>query len=67
MLLLDSKGFLVGVDLDGREMDRLVVLLGPMEAVDRTVRTKVQIDKDRLTVLGAKSAARGDERNPYVY
>lgn len=66
MLLLDSKGFLVGVDLDGTEMERLVVLLGPMEAVDRTVRTKVQIERSVVTVLAAKKSARGDEKNPYV-
>jgi hypothetical protein len=71
MLLLDSQGFLVGVDLDGASgqssgMDRLVVLLGPFEAVHQTVQTKVHVAKDIVTVLGAKKAARGDEKSPYL-
>ena len=65
-LLLDAKGHLVGVDLDGAGLGRLLVMLGPHEAVESQVKATVQVDGSSVTVLGAKKSARGDERNPYV-
>lgn len=65
-LLVDARGFLVGVDLGGDGLDRLVVMLGPHEAVARTVRARVEVAGASVTVSGAKRAARGDERSPYV-
>lgn len=65
-LLLDSKGYLVGVDLEGGGAGRLVVMLGPHEAVESQVKATVQVSGTSVTVLSAKKSARGDERNPYV-
>jgi hypothetical protein len=65
-LLLDAKGFLVGVDLDGAGMERLVVMLGPHEAVAKTTSARVQVSGESVTVQGAKKTVRGDEKNPYV-
>ncbi len=70
-LLLDSKGFLVGIDLDGvlgrgAGSERLVVMLGPHEAVDKTTKARVEVAGASVTVLNAKKNARGDEKNPYV-
>jgi len=65
-LLLDAKGYLVGVDLDGAGMGQLCVMLRPHEAVESQVKATVQVSSSSVTVLSAKKSARGDERNPYV-
>jgi hypothetical protein len=65
-LLLDAKGFLVGVDLEGGGLGRLLVMLGPHEAVEKQVKATVQVDGSSVTVLGAKKSVRGHEKNPYV-
>ena len=65
-LLLDAKGFLVGVDLDGKALGRLCVMLGPHEAVESQVKAKVQVSGSTVTVLDAKKSARGHERSPYL-
>lgn len=69
-LLLDARGFLVGVDVEGPPGPggRVVVMLGPHEAVDRTVPARVAVhgNGDRVIVRDARRAARGHERNPYV-
>jgi hypothetical protein len=67
-LLLDSEGFLVGVDLGGEA----VVMLGPHEKVARTSRADVVVVSDpagapvEVRVKHAKSALRGGQKNPYV-
>jgi hypothetical protein len=64
-LLLDKKGFLVGIDLYGG--DRVVVMLGPHEAVDRTERVTVTVVRGSVVLVrDAKRMARGHEKNPYV-
>jgi len=72
LLLLDAKGFLVGVDLGGEELERAVVLLGPFESVDRTVPAQVSVtyggsgEPAEVRVSGAKKATRAGEASPYV-
>lgn len=63
-LLLDKNGFLVGVDV-GAEPDRVVVMLGRHEDVDRTESVKVSVAKREVRVAHAKARARGNEKNPY--
>ena len=70
-LLLDAKGFLAGIDL--RDAAHVVVMLGPHEAVAKTVSAKVEIDRgstaDQLAhvrITGAKGQVRGHEKNPYI-
>ena len=65
-LLIDAQGYLVGIDLDGAGMERLVVMLGPHEAVERTSQVRVHVQRSVVSVLGAKNAIRGDEKNPYL-
>jgi hypothetical protein len=71
-LLLDSEGFLVGVDLGGEGLLRTVVMLGPHEKVARTSPAKVLVVSDasdgpiEVRVKGAKGALRGGEKNPYL-
>jgi hypothetical protein len=70
-LLLDAAGFLVGVDLGGEGPDRVVVMLGPHEKVDRTAPVKLVVEFDVagdaavLRVAGAKGAMRAGEKSPY--
>jgi hypothetical protein len=64
-LLLDVKGHLVGVDLGGDGFDRLVVMLGPHEAVHHTEHARVSFEKRRLVVSGAKKLLPVGEKNPY--
>ena len=72
LLLLDARGFLVGVDLGGEALDRAVVLLGPYESVDRTVEAEVSVaygasgEPVEVRVRRAKAAVRGGEPNPYA-
>lgn len=64
-LLLDAKGFLVGVDL-GEDPSRVVLMLGRHEDVDRTVDVKVQVVLgSNVRIASAKSAVRADDPNPY--
>lgn len=65
-LLVDGAGRLVGVDLEG-ELDRIVVMAGPHEAVERTVGARVEVTgAGAILVRDAKRAVRGHEPNPYV-
>jgi hypothetical protein len=72
LLLLDAKGFLVGVDLGGEGLERAVVLLGPYESVDRTVEAEVRVlygpggEPAEVRVPRAKQAVRAGEASPYV-
>lgn len=52
-LLVDGKGALVGVDL-GEEPDRLVVMLGRHEDVDRVVDTKAEVRGASVHIANAK-------------
>jgi hypothetical protein len=71
-LLLDARGFLVGVDLGGEGLERAVVMLGPHEKVDRTEPAKIVVRPDasgeavELVIPGANAALRASERNPYL-
>jgi len=71
LLLLDAEGFLVGVDLQGDELERAVVLVGPYERVDRTVPARVSVafgadsEPAEVRVTGAKKAIRAADANPY--
>jgi hypothetical protein len=69
-LLLDTSGFLVGIDLGGD--GPTVVMLGPHEKVDRTQPAQLTVTFDgsgqpaEVRVAKAKSALRGDEASPYT-
>jgi hypothetical protein len=71
-LLLDKDGFLVGVDLGGGGLSRVVVMLGPHEAVARTESAQIEIVRDRdghvaeLTIFGAAAAIKAASKNPYI-
>jgi hypothetical protein len=71
-LLLDREGFLVGVDLEGTEVTRTVVMLGPHEKVDRTLSARVAVAYDangqpaHVEVGDARTTIRASEKNPYV-
>ncbi len=64
-LLLDVRGHLVGIDLGGDGFDRLVVMLGPHEAVQRTETARVALEKARVRIEGAKKLLPVGEKNPY--
>jgi hypothetical protein len=63
-LLLDKAGFLVGVDM-GQEPDRVALMLGRHEDVERTLPVRVTIAGTSVRVGDAKKRARGHEKNPY--
>ncbi len=63
-LLLDKKGFLVGIDVTAG--DRVVVMLGGHEEVATQTSAHVDVHGTSLSVAKAKSRIRGDEKNPYV-
>ncbi len=70
-LLLDAAGHLVGVDLGGEGFARIVVMLGPHEAVasSRPARARVAKLDGRIAYVAfgdAKRAARGGDKSPYV-
>lgn len=65
-LLLDVRGHLVGIDFGGEGMNRLVVMLGPHEAVARTAPAKVSADAGTVRVRKARSVLPVDELNPYA-
>ncbi len=71
-LLLDKDGFLVGVDLGGGGLSRVVVMLGPHEAVVRTQSAHIELARDtsghvaELTIPGAAAAIKAASKNPYI-
>ncbi len=72
LLLLDANGFLVGIDLGGEALARVVVLLGSYEKVDRTVEAEVEVaygtgaEPGEVRIRGARKAIRAAEANPYA-
>ncbi|MEO8876379.1 MAG: hypothetical protein ABI461_12390 [Polyangiaceae bacterium] len=71
-LLLDAAGHLVGIDLGGEGMSRLVVMLGAHENVadTRNVVGMVHLGDDGLpsaiVISNARRVARAAEKNPYL-
>ena len=71
-LLLDKDGFLVGVDLGGGGLSRVVVMLGPHEAVARTESAQIEVARDtsghvaELTISRAATAIKAALKNPYI-
>ena len=63
-LLLDKKGFLVGIDVTGGS--RVVVMLGGHEEVASQTSAHVDVHGAAVSVGKAKSRIRGDEKNPYL-
>jgi hypothetical protein len=63
-LLLDARGFLVGVDCDP-DGTRQVLMLGPHEAVASQTPCAVMLQRGQLVIPGARRAVRGHEPNPY--
>jgi hypothetical protein len=68
-LLLDGKGHLVGVDVSPDTPERLVVMLGPHEAVATTKDARVHVEGGGRTVTLHGSAAKlvTPGANPYVF
>lgn len=68
-LLLDGRRHLVGIDVTPDTEHRLVVMLGPHEAVASQVEARVRVDGGGRTVTLSGSAARAvaDGANPYVF
>lgn len=68
-LLLDAANHLVGVDVAPNSPERVVVMLGPHEKVERTEDVHVHVEGGggtvRLTGQAAKLVALG--ANPYVF
>ena len=71
-LLLDKDGFLVGVDLGGGGLSRVVVMLGPHEAVTRSESARVEVARDasghvaEISIPRAAAAIRASSKNPYI-
>jgi hypothetical protein len=71
-LLLDAKGFLVGIDVEPDAPGRTVVMLGPHESVATKVSARVGACSDasgmvfEVRVAGARATVRGNEKNPYT-
>jgi hypothetical protein len=71
-LLLDARGFLVGVDLGTITDTRSVVLLGRHEDVASTVDSTIVVmrvgnaDGYEVQIPNAKAQVRGSEKNPYL-
>jgi hypothetical protein len=67
--LLDAASHLVGIDLAPDSQDRLVVMLGPHEAVARTESARVHVEagggSTKIQGHAAKLVALG--ANPYVF
>jgi hypothetical protein len=62
-VLLDAKGFLVGIDLDP-DGKRRVLMLGEHEDVAKQQSALVTITEREIVLTGAR-ALRGNERNPH--
>jgi hypothetical protein len=71
-LLLDARGYLVGVDVGPAAPERVVVMLGPHESVASTVATRLSVSTDASSMVyevripRAKEAIRAHDKNPYV-
>lgn len=67
-LLLDASRHLVGVDVSPDSPDRLVVMLGPHEAVARTADARVHVEGGGRTVTlhGAAAKLVAPGASPYV-
>lgn len=65
-LLLDARGHLVGIDFGGDGPARLVVMLGPHEAVARTAKASVGAEAQTVRVRRARGVLPVDELNPYA-
>jgi hypothetical protein len=67
-LLLDATRHLVGVDVSPDTPDRLVVMLGPHEAVTGTVDARVQVSGGgrTLTLQGSAAKLVAPGASPYV-
>lgn len=68
-LLLDARGHLVGIDVAPDTQDRLVVMLGPHEAVTSQVDATVHVEGGGRTVTlhGASARLVAGGANPYVF
>ncbi|MBS2019485.1 MAG: hypothetical protein JST00_41870 [Deltaproteobacteria bacterium] len=68
-LLLDTKGHLVGIDVEPDSQHRLVVMLGPFEAVaaQRSARVNVEGGGRTVTLHGAAAKSVAPGANPYVF
>lgn len=68
-LLLDAKGHLVGIDVAPDTQHRLVVMLGPHEAVASQLEAHVRIEGGgrTLTLNGSAARAVPSGANPYVF
>jgi hypothetical protein len=70
-LLLDAQGFLVGVDVSPSTPSRVTVMLGPHEAVERTVEVRVTTRRTAddeivdVSIDDAGRTVRARERNPH--
>lgn len=68
-LLLDGKGHLVGVDVAPDRQERLIVMLGPHEAVATTQDARVHVEGggQKLTLHGSAAKLVTPGANPYVF
>ena len=72
-LLLDARGFLVGVDLEPEGAARIVVMLGPHEAVASQRNARVMVlrgaggEPCEVQISSAGRACRGAEPSPYSH
>jgi hypothetical protein len=71
-LLMDAAGFLVGVDVSGPGLERVVLMLGPHEAVARTQEGRADVGRGSsnevvsVRVAHARRTLRAHEPNPYA-
>ncbi|MDB4945723.1 MAG: hypothetical protein JWP97_5257 [Labilithrix sp.] len=68
-LLLDTNGHLVGLDVSPGTPDRLVVMLGPHEAVASTADARVHVENggQKLSLHGSAARLVAGGANPYVF
>jgi hypothetical protein len=71
-LLVDTEGFLVGLDIEPEASTRSIVMLGAHEKVARKIAARVGVCKGggsevfEVRIAGARAAIRGHEKSPYV-
>jgi hypothetical protein len=65
-LLIDSKGFLVGIDCRDKAGRGVIVMLGPHEAVAETRDARVTLGTGGIEIGDARKSVRAGERNPYM-